>query len=95
MKTKHDYIVDYLFEENGNFSQHEYDLIEAGVEFAQRWIDVEDELPQPDTKVFVEYEIIKDCTDFTALELSDNEVWHDNGSAFKYKVIKWRPITII
>jgi hypothetical protein len=62
------------------------------IDAVQRWISVTERLPQPDIKVFVEYEIVPECTDFTALELSDEEVWHDNGNDFKFKVIKWRPI---
>ncbi len=45
MKTKHDSAIDYCFEIDGQFTDMSYDAFIAGVEFAQRWIPIE-QLPE-------------------------------------------------
>jgi hypothetical protein len=64
----------------------------AGYEAAQRWIPIEEEMPTVDEKVFVRYEIIKGCEDFTAAEIDCNETWHDNGNELHYNPTHWLPI---
>ena len=66
----------------------------AGVEFSQRWIDVNDELPQQGDLVLVKYTIISGCSDITLLELSYGNTWHCRGVDFRRPkaITHWRPI---
>ena len=56
-----------------------------GVKFAQRWIPIEDKLPQFKVKVLLKYkdnEVILDSISFDIRILQDNDITH------------WRPIEI-
>jgi hypothetical protein len=93
MKTKHDFIVDYLFEENGHFSQHEYDLINAGVEFAQRFIPIEKELPPIHVDVILKCEsgfIDKGCL----IHQSGDNMFSSSSGDLDI-VTHWRPISFL
>ena len=65
-----------------------------GVEFAQRWINVNDELPKQGDLVLVKYTIVSGYSDITLLELSDDNTWHCRGVDFRRPkaITHWRPI---
>ena len=61
---------------------------EAGVQFAQHWIPVEEELPEDEQCVFVMYKNCIGGISYQATECVDGK-WLLNGA-----VIAWRPIEI-
>ena len=72
----------------------------AGVEFAQRWISVEDELPEVKNHGFSDLVLTKNSYDNIMLERYDSESKKFNG--IRYDCIKnndgqvthWRPIEL-
>ena len=88
MKTIEEAVIEYS--ENADIDEETYiadvyDGFKAGVEFAQRWIPVEEELPEKLVQVIVKLE----------------NGWHtttwitENGDfAFNVKPTHWRPINI-
>ena len=72
----------------------------AGVEFAQRWISVEDELPEVKNHGFSDLVLTKNSYDNIMLERYDSESKQFNG--IRYDCIKnndgqvthWRPIEL-
>lgn len=68
----------------------------AGVEFAQRWISVDDEMPKPDTDVIVKFTIVEGCDGLALAEYSDDCIWHWRGYDFKEpeRITHWRPIEL-
>ena len=71
----------------------------AGVKFAQRWISVEDELPEVGVEVIVKtinlkYSIAKMYTpkDYNGNILGEKE-WKGSGT-FKSSITHWRPIEL-
>ena len=72
----------------------------AGVEFAQRWISVEDELPEVKNHGFSDLVLTKNSYDNIMLERYDSESKQFNG--IRYGCIKnndgqvthWRPIEL-
>ena len=86
MKTKHDFIVDYLFEENGHFSQHEYDLINTGFEFATRWYTFDEEIPVHNVRIET-----KDIHgDVITFKFTGSSNIKDSAKAMSFT--HWRPI---
>ena len=77
-----------------------YDGFKAGVEFAQRWISVEDELPEIKNHGFSDLVLTKNSYDNIMLERYDSESKQFNG--IRYDCIKnndgqvthWRPIEL-
>ena len=73
---------------------------EAGVEFAQRWISVEDEFPEVKNHGFSDLVLTKNSYDNIMLERYDSESKKFNG--IRYDCIKnndgqvthWRPIEL-
>lgn len=71
------------------------ELFEAGVEFAQQWINVEDELPTEEDFYFVKVKnsFPKDCNIVVAKFYDDNNTFYDENSDYPIEdAISWRPI---
>lgn len=65
-----------------------------GVEFAQRWIPVEEELPKVERSGFSDLVLTKDCYDNVKLERYDFELKCFNELRYGFKVTHWRPIEL-
>ena len=72
----------------------------AGVEFAQRWISVEDELPEVKNYGFSDLVLTKNSYDIIMLERYDSESKQFNGIRYDCinnndgQVTHWRPIEL-
>ena len=99
MKTIKEAAVDYAEEtkdtSNGMFYADCQDSFKSGVQFAQRWIPVEEELPE--TNEFCESKkcIVKNAT-YNCVDIaryySNTNMWYFDSTDFI--VTHWRPIDI-
>lgn len=65
----------------------------AGVEFAQRWIPVEEELPNKEIQVLYKNSIGEIGTAFYS-QVYQNTYWIGNNGKLKNKITHWRPIEL-
>lgn len=87
---------------DASFEQLE-NAFKAGVEFAKRWISVEDELPELNKKVIIKYNVsptkeLAGCTDFDIdkLILNDKNTWmFDIEQQCGISVTHWLPIYLV
>ena len=88
MKTKEQaanaYVYDNFYQDTV-WAQETKDAFLAGVEFAQQWISVEEELPESGKTV-----LIKDKNNMIGLACIRLGVW---DYKFKNMITHWRPIT--
>jgi len=98
MKQINKALSQILYDCTGMDSKNHPSIVEAMlklVEFTQKWIPVEEELPQHDELVLVKYNLAKGCDEITVLELSDEDIWHYRGDDFfRQNITHWRPIEL-
>ena len=77
-------------EKSNSIKNLEIDAFKAGVEFAQRWIPVEEELPPPEESV-----LVKDCfgKHRVSVLMYDMKTWK-TISMSDGRVTHWRPIEL-
>lgn len=92
MKTIIDAAKEYaLTRNNANEIQflHDFEAFKQGIEFAQKWISIEEELP--DTNEFMESNIVLVKNEYriaTGRYYSNGNIWFPGDM----KVTHWRPI---
>jgi hypothetical protein len=91
MKTIEEAAMDHFFEIKGDYKKAfaHLNIFKAGVEFAQRWITVEEELPKVGVLVFA-----KDKDNLHRLLIFTGKFWIDNYGTIVLNITHWRKIEI-
>lgn len=92
--------VNKLFDKNGLFSSAYKRGFLDGIEFVQRWIPIEDELPELNLPVFVICKYSDGSTDYATVkrigskDSQSNWQWSSisHDTFFALKITHWRPI---
>jgi len=90
-------IYSYNVDEFTWISDEKRDSFITGVEFAQRWIPVEEELPEKQGCYFVKVKnsFPKNCDIIVAEFYEDNKTFYSESSDYPIKdAISWRPIEL-
>jgi hypothetical protein len=76
--------------QNECWSKIKYDAFKAGVEFAQQWISVDDELPVHRQRVLMKTKRFE----YAAAGVYDYATFRDHDNNIVYDVECWRPIEL-
>jgi hypothetical protein len=98
MKTIDEIVNEYATTYDA-YNETEYDISRhgfiAGVEFAQQWISVEEELPNEENGYFDKQVLVKRFNDFERTEIEYKVTKYNKRGWEEYsRIISWRPIEI-
>ena len=93
MKTIEEAAIDYaLSREDNDYTIETEMAFEAGIEFAQRWIPVEEELPPLGVPVICKYSMFGTDCHWTGSFYSEERIMHFINRYLK--ITHWRPVNL-